>query len=367
MAKRLQILLGTSFTNWLKVLIENRGVDSKYIKSSIYISLITFLGIPFRLIERVKFGKLIESTKIDQPPIFILGHWRSGTTYLNDLMLQDNNFAYLSVLQASAPESFFTYGNKNKIILDEMLPKKRPFDNVDLSANSPQEEEFALANLSPHSFYHGLSFPKRMNTYFKKYVLFEKNNIQAKRKWKKVYIHLLKMISLAFPGKRLLLKNPPNTARIKVLLEMFPDAKFIHIYRNPYVVYPSTKRLYIKSLPLSNLQTITEATLEENILDFYKEMMCKFFEEQSLIPPSNFVEVRYENLESNPLSELNKIYTHLGLGNFDQLESNFKQYIDSQADYVKNVHHLSKEDRDKVYCHWKFTIDKWGYESPKAS
>ena len=33
--------------------------------------------------------KYQNKSKIDQPPVFIIGHWRSGTTMLHELMIQD--------------------------------------------------------------------------------------------------------------------------------------------------------------------------------------------------------------------------------------------------------------------------------------
>src|SRR5665648_1005332 len=102
-------------------------------------------------------------------------------------------------------------------------------------------------------------------------------------------------------GKRLILKNPANTARIKLLLELYPEAQFIHIYRNPYVVYMSTKHFYNKMVQAFTFQKISDADLEDHILWIYKRMMESYFEEKKLIPKGNLVEIKFENLESEPL------------------------------------------------------------------
>jgi hypothetical protein len=47
--------------------------------------------------------------------------------------------------------------------------------------------------------------------------------------WKEIYLYLLKKETLYRDGKRLVLKNPANTARVTLLLEMFPNARFVHI------------------------------------------------------------------------------------------------------------------------------------------
>ena len=38
--------------------------------------------------------------------------------------------------------------------------------------------------------------------------------------------------------KRIVLKSPAHTARVRVLLELFPKARFVHIIRDPVVHLP---------------------------------------------------------------------------------------------------------------------------------
>lgn len=360
-------LAGFSFINWMKLLINNGGVDKKYIKIAIIISFLSFVFIPIRIFERVKFGKKIEDLKIKHAPIFLLGHWRSGTTYLHNIMTQDENLGYVSLAQLSAPEMFLTIANKKiwKNIVDACLPDKRPQDNVKLLSDSPQEEEFAVANVSPYSFSNGLFFTKNIRKYFTKYVLFDGISQEVKDKWENSYLNILKKATIAFNGKRLVLKNPPNTARIQLLLKIFPEAKFIHIYRDPYVVYSSTKHLYKKYLPEVTFQDIDEEEIEAIILEFYQQLMQKFFSEKHLIPPENFIEIKYEDFVGNELIELKRVYEHLNLPGFLEAEENFKKYVESQKNYTNNKYSFDEETIDKVYHAWKFTIEKWQYSSPQ--
>ena len=53
------------------------------------------------------------------------------------------------------------------------IPKKRPTDNMELKADQPQEEEFALVNMSPYTFYNFWFYPHYTQEYSKKYLLFE--------------------------------------------------------------------------------------------------------------------------------------------------------------------------------------------------
>lgn len=78
-----------------------------------------------------------------------MGHWRSGTTHLHHLLIQDKAFGYVTMLQAIAPEHLLIGGDWLRSSLEQLLPVKRPMDNVRWPLNSPQEEEFALSKMLP--------------------------------------------------------------------------------------------------------------------------------------------------------------------------------------------------------------------------
>ena len=61
-------------------------------------------------------------------------------------------------------------------------------------------------------------------------------------RWKAAFVRFLKKLTLEH-DRPMLLKSPPHTGRIKLLLELFPDARFVHIRRNPYTVFQSTRHL----------------------------------------------------------------------------------------------------------------------------
>src|SRR5207344_800455 len=93
----------------------------------------------------------------------------------------------------------------------------------------------------------------------------------------------------------LILKSPPNTGRIKLILEMFPEARFVHIHRNPYVVYQSTRHLHLTSWENFALQGTDVSVVHDQIIRQYQAMMGAFFEEQHLIPPGRFCEISYDD------------------------------------------------------------------------
>ena len=358
-------LAGGSFVNWLELLRANKGIDNQYLFKGFLISLASISGIPNRFLEKVIFDRQIEKLTI-QSPIFIIGHWRSGTTYLHNLITQDDDLGYVSSLQTWTPELFLGSESIVQYILKKILPENRPMDNVELSAELPQEEEYALGNVGLYCFYHGWYFPKNMKQYFRQFVLFNNLSPRIKTEWQAAYLRILKKATYKMDGRRLILKNPANTARIKTLLNMFPEAQFIHIYRNPYTVFASTKNLYHKLLPSLNLQQISDREIEDNIILFYREIMSKFFEDKKLIPQGNLVEIKYEDLVDNSIDVLEQIYRQLNLSGFAWKKAKFARYAKARSRYQSNQYFLSQEDKEKVAKNWSFAIDKWRYSVPNS-
>ena len=358
-------LAGGSFTTWLELLRNNKGIDKQYFFKGFLISLASFSGIPNRFLEKVVFDRQLERLTI-RSPVFIIGHWRSGTTYLHNLIAQDNDWGYVSSLQTWTPELFLGSEPIVRYIIKQFLPEIRPMDNVELSVELPQEEEYALGNVGLCCFYHGWYFPKNMKHYFRQFVLFNNSSLEAQREWQVAYLRILKKATYKMNGKRLILKNPANTARIKILLKMFPEAKFIHIYRNPYSVFASTKNLYRRLLPILGLQTVSDREIEDNIILFYRELMSKFFAEKQLIPKSNLIEIKYEDLIDDYINVLEQIYEQFNLSGFNWKKAKFTRYATAKSKYKNNQYYLSQEDKDKVAKNWGFAIDRWQYSVPHS-
>jgi hypothetical protein len=360
-----QFLAGGSFLNWMRLVAANGGVDWRYWIRSLYVSIVALLGAPFRAYENARFATRIAATPIREAPIFILGHWRSGTTHVMRLIARDPAFAVVTFVHTMIPGLYLS-SPLFRVILASSLPKVRPMDNVSVSPDAAEEEEYALGNLSPYSFYHALSFPKKMREIFDKYVLFEGVERKVIEQWKAIYLHFLKKVTFSSNGKRLLLKNPANTGRIPTLLEMFPDAKFIHVYRNPYVVYSSTMHWLDKELAPTALQDVDEEAVRENALRNYEKLMLRYEEDKALIPDGNLVEVRFEDFEANPLGEVARIYQALGLVLVPEAQQQMQQYLLTVKGYKKNIYRLDHRTRRELTRRWGFMIRRWGYEPPNA-
>jgi hypothetical protein len=185
-----------------------------------------------------------------------------------------------------------------------------------------------------------------------------------KNKWKATYQQFIKTITLANHGKRLLSKNPPNTARITALLELFPEANFIHIYRNPYKVYLSTKKMRQNVLDKLALQKASQEDIEQQVINNYIRLMSSYFEQQKKIQKDKLVEIQYEDLITNPMEQVKKIYSTFKLPNFEDALPKMKNYLEKQSDYKTNVYAIDDKIVQHVNKNWKFTIDRWKYTPP---
>jgi hypothetical protein len=340
-----------SVRSWLRLLWSHQGVDARYLPRVLFVTLTTLLTSPLRLYERVRYGRAVRRTQIQPEPIFIVGHWRTGTTYLHLLLCQDPQMGFVSTFQTLAPGFCLVGRGIIKKILAYWLEKGHPtrfIDNVPLRIDAPQEEEFAMANVTPHSFLHVFSFPRQAADLFARTTLFQGIAPKALTEWSARYLEILRKATLHADGKRLILKN-------------CADTKFIHMCRNPYDLFLSTRRLWEVVLSKSQLQEIDPVEVDHLILQFYARLMQRFLADRALIPAGNLVEVRFEDLEADPLAETCRIYEALGLPGFADAEPAFRAYLASVANYRKNGYKLTADVIDQVNRHWSFAFDAWGY------
>lgn len=328
-------LFGISLSHWIQLVGKNKGIDNKYFIRALFLTLAALLFIPARILFKIKYNTTINETKISAPPIFIIGHWRSGTTYLHELLSQDQQFCYVSLWNTLVPDSFLAL-EPTKKFLSRFLPSERPMDEIKVTMDGPYEEEAALAVLYPWSFFHCLHFPKNAEEQYLKSIYFTGLTEEEKQQWTAMYLKFMKTVIYANHGRRLVSKNPANTARITTLLDLFPDARFIHIYRNPYIVYLSTKKMRKNVLEKLALQNASDDDIETQVIDNYTRLMHSYFEQKEHIPKQNLIEIKYEDLVADPLKQVKKIYAHLQLSGLEEALPAMKTYLDQQASYKTN-------------------------------
>ncbi len=355
-------LAGYRLSNLCHLLRQNDfHISIRYLPRFLYSATISGIMAPFRASERKKFDTTIHATSISRHPLFILGHWRSGTTYLHNLLSLDKNFGYFTTFQAYLPGVFLAYEKLFKPLVASSIPKQRPMDNVPMHPDFPQEDQYAIGAFSPYSYYHGWCFPKNMG-FYNRFVLMEDVPQHDIQQWKETYLYLLRKMTIAVGGKRLILKNQDNTAKVKLLLEMFPDAKFLLIQRNPYDLYYSMVKFMRMVIPYYCVQTPPPfEEVEESMMELYSRMFRKYLKERSLIPEGNLVEIKYEEFIRAPMQTMQSIYSALKLEGFSETKATFESYVKNQNSFDSESYPLSEEVRAKVDKRWGFVIEAFHY------
>jgi hypothetical protein len=338
----------------------NGGVSWKYFPQLTVALLSAAARAPFSLLERMVYDKRLQHLEM-QPPVFIVCHWRSGTTHICNLLSQSPQFGIVSPVATGIPHDLLIIGKLFKPWLEKSIPKDRLIDRVAVRADSPQEDEFGIANMIPVSFLHGLYFPKYFERNFHKGIFQEQWRDKEVSSWINASTSYLRKVYLDQHRRQLLVRNPAYTARVPMLRQLWPQSRFIHIYRNPYRVFPSMRNYFEKLLPAYAMQDYQQVDIEKTILHTYKDLMTKLKSDLGQTPEDQYIEVCYEKLEESPLEQLEIIYRHLGLPGFKESKPLFERYLDGIRGYSKNVYDQSQQEKVLIRAHWGEIIEHYGY------
>jgi hypothetical protein len=356
-------LAGICADDWRLLLSENRyAVDPVYWHRAAAITALSFINSFYRRQEERRFGAAVGNVRITRPPLFVLGHWRSGTTHLHNLLALDTEqFAYPNTYQVVNPHTFLTTEEVNTRRFAFLVPPTRVMDNMALSFQSPQEDEFALLLTCFRSLYLGISFPRR-EAHYAKYLTFRDVPPQEIAEWQAALVGFAKKLTFKYGDKALVFKSPPHTARIRLLLDLFPGARFVHIHRDPYVVFRSFQHYFDTAMWYTYLQRPDLEGIDRRMLERYNVMYDAFFEERRLIPSAQYHELAFEDLERDPLGQMRFLYEKLALPGFENFEPKLRCYLASIAGYQKNRYDEAPGPwRQAVATSWRRSFEEWKY------
>jgi hypothetical protein len=359
-------LAAYSLPNMFKVLWHNKfRIHVKYIPRFLYAIVLSIITTPLRITQKIRFHGKIKKIKIKDDPIFIIGHYRTGTTYLMTLMAHDKSKGYVSNIEGYTPLFYLAFPKFTRWLIESSLPDVRPMDNVVMGADEPTEEEYTIGTFTPYGYYTGFIFPRNFDLY-SKFLTF-KGMPKHRQKWKRAYHYMVQFLTLGHKGKQLFLKNPTTSYRIPDILEMYPNAKFIHTYRNPYKVYSSTIKFFDEVFAIYTLQTWDKEKMKQDILDNYKLLYEKLDDDLHLIPKDQIVHSKYEDFIKDPVKSLKDIYKKLNIRGWDQAKKDIIDYAESQKrEYKPNVHITDDDVIRRVNKYWEKMREDYGYEKLKT-
>lgn len=266
------ILSGCTLPQLLAVLVRHRGeiAWAFYAHRILFLLALSTFNWIASWIETCLYRSQYERVTPRSDPVFIIGHPRTGTTHLHNLLALDPSLAYANTFQCGFPNSFLVLERWASPLLGFLMDETRPMDNMRLSFGLPQEDEIATNALScGRSPYLQLCI---MAPLFGPYYAFGEDCPPAERReWEKAFLTFLKKLTfLHGPHRRLVLKSPVHTGRIPLLLEIFPEAKFVYTHRHPLEVFQSSMNMAYKYYGYCYLNRPSQNEIKDFVLTQYE-------------------------------------------------------------------------------------------------
>ena len=357
---------GMTFGGWARLVAENRcAVSPSRLPMALLIGLVTPFNTAMGMVQRWRYGRSIRETSIERPPLFVVGHWRSGTTLLHELLVLDEQFTFPTTYQCFAPQHFLLTERIIARYMGFLLPGKRPMDNMAAGWSKPQEDEFALLTLGVRTPYRRMAFPNRPPPDMELLDMAEVD-AEALAAWRQALRYFVQALTWKTP-KQLVLKSPPHTGRIEELLSLFPGAKFIHIARHPHSIFPSTCRLWKALDDVQGCQRPKHRNNEAYVYECLERMYDGFFRQRELLQPGQIAYVRYEDLVADPVGEIERLYGELALGDFESVRPRIEEQAAARSGYQANVHELAPETEAEIARRWRRYYEAFGYELPQTA
>jgi omega-hydroxy-beta-dihydromenaquinone-9 sulfotransferase len=348
----INLLIGIRFPVLIKMIARNGiSLHPAFLPRLFVLLFNSLLSSFFSLIENLKYSRPVKAVSIEKPPVFIIGHWRTGSTYLHQLINLDPQFTAPTTVQTVIPDHFLFSSDYYIPIMKQHTARGRLMDDIQVLPTEPQEDEFALIRMGSESPLEKLFFPSG-----DRYFLLGYEDYIPKGKdleiWKKNLLTFFRKITF-LTGKQIVSKNPFHTLRIPLLAELFPGARFIHICRSPYDVIPSTVKMWnimAYSNRLKNTWKGPDTGEAASVLRSFMEYVSR---ERKKVSENQFAEIRFEDLENSPVKELKRIYAELNLSWSEEFEKNVREFLTSRKDYKKNVYCLTEEQKATIEAHFK--------------
>lgn len=324
----------------------------------------------FQWYENTVLNVDTSNIKIDRP-IFLLGLPRSGTTMLQDLLCTYPNVAYITNTMHTFRYALCAIEDLRKRLGLDFKGERYLADSVDVSLGSPNEGHLFFTDWADIDIY-SLEWPElRIDN-------FTPEQIEEGRE-------LIRRVLWCFGGngKRFFNKNPSHVTFFTLLKDIYPDAKFIHIVRDPRMCANSMVKLYRRNLEqdakladeLGKHLTDTRPFVPFPRLPRLPEYMEKYGGEDLRTTAglwddainyihehdegiAHFYEVRYEDILADPLVEVGKILDFCELPELEDRDTAFWRKL-NQIGVVNHTNKYGDFDLIEEIC--GDNMIKYGY------
>ncbi len=301
----------------------------RHIQTHIVTKLCWRLGIEeiFRAFPDINERKILS-------PVFIIGLPRSGTTLLHALMARDVRHRWMPAWEAGnpLPRPGCVDRDSDPRLLDaikyeEGLRKANPeyLKMHHVSHDEPEECNKILESSFVSGSWWWLTGAKGYLRWL------------ADKSYEEVYgLHLryLKVMDAMHSAPRWLLKCPAHMAEIQVIKKVYPDAKFVHIHRDPMKSLASGASL-TSAIRKTYVDKINLSVVGAEVANVNASVIEKYLFQRDNIADSDIVDVYFHELISNPNALVNKIYNHFGFEFDREMGTRIDKYL---IDNPRNKH-----------------------------
>jgi hypothetical protein len=359
-------LAGAEWSHYRELVARHRAIPARSRFQRAFIAFALLQRAPLAWVEDHFNRQAVAAHDPVEPPLFLIGHWGSGTTRLHQLLALDPRFGYPEVGDTLMPWNLYGTSRYCRSYVRPILPHDRLFDAVGVGLEDPQEEEVALAAMAPISYFLSIYFPSDTEGHLQRALFPETATPSDRRAFEEAYRLFHRRISLKCGGKRILFKNPASTTRMPMLRRLFPGAKFVHLVRDPLAVFASAMNRIPYLLHGFALEDFRNLDLESLVLETYETVMSRYLADRKGIPEDELVEIRFEDLEHDPRAAVMRIYERLGLGGSESAMAVLEGHLRSEPPYQRNPRPLAPATVEVVADRWRFAFEAWGYPDPSG-
>lgn len=260
------------------------------------------------------------------PPVFVIATPRSGTTFLHHLLaLDDEQFVSFKLYQTIAPSVLMDRAISVLGELDEQagLGLNRLLDAIDrrmftswngihrvgLRADEEDENLFVYSLVSPALY---MLFPAIRA--MPELVDLSGFSPKSLRRLAHDYRETVRRLLFVTGGQRIpLIKNVLLPSRLPVAKLAFPNARYIHIVRDPREAIPSAVSLFYAMWHSHSPEIAANSPETRALSDMFLKHYRLLCDEKHKQPPESWITVRFESLVADPVGTVSQIYDALGL------------------------------------------------------
>ena len=277
----LRLWYGMDLSTWLRLLSRNRfRISLRRTLMAIAVTVVAIGNTIGKLVQYLLVGRTLREVVIEKDPVFIIGHWRSGTTMVREILALDSRHKYPGTYECLAPH----HGILTKGLMHRwekwLLSSNLPMDPMTMGWERPQEDELALCAMGQSSIYTSLAFPHH-----------------------------------AAQGTEAL-----------------------------------------------DFEGVQPEDLEDRVFDIGEKLFRSFNKSRHLVAAERICTVRLEDLVSDLQTEMERIYSELGIEGFgDLLLPNLTAHLAEQHEWRVTEYEEDPSLRSRVERRWGPTFSEFGY------